>query len=97
MGGFSGTIEIGNQSSQRLPEASRIAIKTFDVSALCLSWSRALLCLMLACLSISGKIGQRHARERRKHLQARPQGQAADWKRLCIRILHKSTACSRRA
>lgn len=31
MRGFSGTFEIGNQSLQRLPEASRIAIKTFDV------------------------------------------------------------------
>jgi hypothetical protein len=37
-------------------------------------------CCASAC-SISGKIGQRGARERRKHLRAK----AADWKRLCTR------------
>ena len=52
MGGDSGTFEMDNQNSQRLPEASRIAIKTFDTLLwrLYLSWSRALLCLKLACL-----------------------------------------------
>ena len=44
MGGFSGTSEIGNQSLQRLPEASRIAIKTFDALLRLRTWAGRVPC-----------------------------------------------------
>lgn len=56
MGGFSGTSEIGNQSLQRLPEASRIAIKTFDALLRLRTWE-LVACLVVPHVGISLYLG----------------------------------------